>query len=123
MSKTFDMELFLAGVLTGAHATRQRHISQAKAIQVAIADRWHRDNPWTWQRKHLVWFINNRIERYTGSTQYYYLLTIKLISLRLEKAWSFLIDYKDLKANNKNFQSRKQISDPSLARAIQRNKI
>ncbi|MDR6608204.1 hypothetical protein J2X87_003279 [Pseudomonas synxantha] len=43
MSTAFDMELFLAGVLTGAHATRQRHISQAKAIQVAIADRWHRD--------------------------------------------------------------------------------
>jgi len=29
MSKPFDMELFLAGVLTGSHATRQRHWRQA----------------------------------------------------------------------------------------------
>ena len=43
MSKPFDMELFLRGVLTGAHATRQRHLRQAKAIQAAISDRWHRD--------------------------------------------------------------------------------
>ncbi|RJX76301.1 hypothetical protein D3M70_23450 [Pseudomonas sp. LS-2] len=47
MSKPFDMELFLGGVLTGSHATRQRHLRQAKAIQTAIANRWQRDNPWT----------------------------------------------------------------------------
>jgi hypothetical protein len=51
MSKPFDMELFLAGVLTGSHATRQHHIRQAKIIQAAIADRWQRDTPWAWQRK------------------------------------------------------------------------
>jgi hypothetical protein len=123
MSKPFDMELFLAGVLTGAHATRERHISQAKAIQVSIADRWHRDNPWTWQRKHLVWFIRHRIERHAESTQYYYILTINLISQSLEKSWNFLTDYNALKANNKNIQSGKQISDTSPARAMQRNKI
>jgi len=33
MSKPFDMELFLAGVLTGSHATRQRHLRQAKIIR------------------------------------------------------------------------------------------
>ena len=60
MSKPFDMELFLAGVLTGTHTTRQRHLRQAKAIQTAIAERWQRDIPWTWQRKHLAWFLNHR---------------------------------------------------------------
>jgi uncharacterized membrane protein len=47
MSKAFDMELFLVGVLTGSHTTCQRHLRQAKAIQAAISNRWHRDNPWT----------------------------------------------------------------------------
>jgi hypothetical protein len=50
------MEIFLAGALTGAQATRERDIRQAKTIQAAIFERWRRDNPWTWQRKHLVWF-------------------------------------------------------------------
>ena len=39
MSKPFDMELFLAGVLTGSHATRQRHVRQAKIIQTKVAAR------------------------------------------------------------------------------------
>lgn len=42
---SFDIELFLAGALVGSHATRQRHLRQAKIIQVAIAERWHRENP------------------------------------------------------------------------------
>lgn len=37
MTKAFDMEVFLNGVLTGSHATRQRHLRQAKVIQAAIA--------------------------------------------------------------------------------------
>lgn len=45
MSKPFDMELFLAGVLTGSHATRQRHVRQAKIIQAEIAGRWQRKSP------------------------------------------------------------------------------
>lgn len=57
MSKSFDMELFLAGVLTGSRATQQRHVRQAKTIQVAIAERWQRETPWTWQKKHVVWFL------------------------------------------------------------------
>ena len=32
MSERFDMELFLAGVLTGSHVTRQRHVRQSKII-------------------------------------------------------------------------------------------
>ena len=35
MSKPFDMELFLAGVLTGSHATRQRHLK----LQIAGSER------------------------------------------------------------------------------------
>ena len=86
MSKLFDMELFLAGVLTGSHATRQRHLRQAKAIQAAIAKRWHIDNPWAWQRKHLAWFLNTNIKTRSNSTKYYYCLTINLILVRLGKA-------------------------------------
>jgi len=47
MNQPFDMELFLMAVLTGSHSTRKRHLRQAKVIQAAIANRWHRDNPWT----------------------------------------------------------------------------
>lgn len=89
MSKPFDMELFLAGVLTGSHATRQRHLRQAKAIQSAISERWQRDTPWAWQRKHLAWFLNHHLNRHSESTRYYYLLTVQLLTYRLEKSWGF----------------------------------
>ena len=39
MSKSFNMELFLAGVLTGSHASRQRHLRQANVIRAEIAKR------------------------------------------------------------------------------------
>lgn len=89
MNKPFDMELFLAGVLTGSHATRQRHASQAKIIQAEIAERWHRETPWTWQRKHVAWFLEHHLDRRTEVTRYYYLLTIRLIVSRLDKRWIF----------------------------------
>lgn len=72
MSKPFDMELFLAGVLTGSLATRQRHVRQAKIIQAKIAERWQREAPWTWQRKHLVWFLNSCLYRRSTATHYRY---------------------------------------------------
>lgn len=89
MSKPFDMELFLAGVLTGARDTRVRHIRQAKAIHAAISNRWHRDNPWTWQRKHLIWFLNQQKNQRKKPTRYYYLLTMRLLTNRLGKSWRF----------------------------------
>ena len=89
MNKPFDMETFLAGVLTGAHATRLRHIRQAKTIQAAISERWHRDNPWTWQRKHLIWFLKHHTEKQSESTRYYYLLTINAVVTRRGKSWKF----------------------------------
>ncbi|EOD5754257.1 hypothetical protein ACJYHJ_003743 [Pseudomonas aeruginosa] len=87
MSRPFDMELFLAGVLAGSHATRQRHVRQAKIIQAEIAKRWHRETPWAWQRKHLTWFLNRRLNRKSLATRYYYLLTIRLLNRRLGKTW------------------------------------
>ncbi len=36
MSESFDMALFLRGVLTGSKVTQQRHLRQARAIQAAI---------------------------------------------------------------------------------------
>jgi|RhiMetStandDraft_4_1073278.scaffolds.fasta_scaffold23312_3 hypothetical protein len=98
MSRAFDMELFLAGFLTGAHATRQRHLRQAKAIQTAIAERWQRDNPWTWQKKHLTWFLNHHVYQHAESTRYYYLLTVHLLAHRLGKAWQF---NRQAKVNNR----------------------
>ncbi|WP_228758962.1 hypothetical protein [Pseudomonas mucoides] len=89
MSTAFDMELFLSGVLTGSHTTRQRHLRQAKAIQAAITNRWHRENPWAWQRKHLDWFLNHHVNQHAESTRYYYLLTVHLLTLRLGKSWQF----------------------------------
>lgn len=89
MSKPFDMELFLRGVLSGSHATRQRHLRQAKAIQTAIAERWQRDNPWAWQQKHLAWFLNHHVNQHAESTRYYFLLTMQLLTHRLGKSWQF----------------------------------
>nr|WP_312387118.1 hypothetical protein [Pseudomonas sp.] len=86
MSKPFDMELLLVGVLTGSHSTRLRHLHQAIAIQAAIAKRWHIDNPWAWQRKHLRWFLTTHIKTRSTSTKYYYWLTMNLILARLGKA-------------------------------------
>lgn len=89
MSKQFDMELFLAGVLTGSQATQQRHVRQAKIIQAEIAECWQRETPWAWQRKHLVWFLEQRLKERSGASQYYYLLTVRLLARRLEKPWVF----------------------------------
>ncbi|QJQ12824.1 hypothetical protein A3L25_026710 [Pseudomonas putida] len=89
MSKQFDMELFLAGVLTGSHATRQRHLRQAMLIQAEIAERWQLETPWAWQRKHVAWFLDHRVGGRSESTRYYYLLTVRLLTFRLEKSWIF----------------------------------
>ncbi|MNJ50014.1 hypothetical protein D3C77_452740 [compost metagenome] len=89
MTKAFDMEVFLAGVLTGSHATRQRHLRQARIIQAAIAERWQRETSWGWQRKHLEWFLKYGLEKRSENTRYYYLLTIRLIVRRLKASWVF----------------------------------
>jgi hypothetical protein len=89
MSKPFDMELFLAGVLTGSHATRQRHLRQAKIIQEEIATRWQQETPWAWQRKHLAWFLEHHLSQWSEATRYYYLLTIRLLAQRLQTSWVF----------------------------------
>lgn len=87
MKSSFDMELFLAGVLTGPQATRLRHLRQARIIQAEIAERWGRETPWGWQRKHVVWFLDQRLARHSDATRYYYLLTIRLLARRLERSW------------------------------------
>lgn len=89
MSKSFHIELFLAGVLVGSQATRERHVRQAKIIQVAIAKRWQRENPWTWQKKHVVWFLGNCLSEHSQATQYCYVMTARLLARRLEASWVF----------------------------------
>lgn len=87
MRKPFDIELLLDGVLTGSLATRQRHRRQAKNIQAAIYNRWHRDNPWTWQQKHLQWYLKTQIIHLAEATKYYFLLTANLIVKRMKRSW------------------------------------
>ncbi|WP_085674041.1 MULTISPECIES: hypothetical protein [unclassified Pseudomonas] len=89
MSKPFDMELFLSAVLTGSYATRQRHLRQAELIQAEISDRWKLESPWAWRRKHVAWFLEHRLAGRCEATQYYYLLTVRLLARRLEKPWVF----------------------------------
>lgn len=91
MTKPFDMELFLGGVLTGSQATRKRHLRQATIIHAAIAERWQRKNPWVWQRKHLACFLDHRIRQRSEATRYYYMLTIRLLARRLNTSWVFNI--------------------------------
>ncbi|WP_028614425.1 hypothetical protein [Pseudomonas sp. LAIL14HWK12:I12] len=87
MSKPFDMELFLGGMLKGSHVTRQRHLRQAETIHNEIAQRWQRETPWAWQRKHVVWFLEHYLSRHSEATRYHYVLTLRLIARRLEKSW------------------------------------
>lgn len=84
MTQPFDMALFLSGVLTGSKVTQQRHLRQAQLMQAAIQQRWQRDNPWTWQHKHLRWFLTHYLKHHAKSTRYYYLLTTRLIAQRLK---------------------------------------
>lgn len=87
MKSAIDMELFMIGVLNESHPTRLHHIRQAKAIQKAIAERWQRDNPWAWQRKHFCGFLNYHMNGHSQSTRYYFVLTVRLLTKRLGKPW------------------------------------
>ncbi|WP_300635398.1 hypothetical protein [Pseudomonas sp.] len=87
MTKPFDMALFLTGVLTGSKATQQRHLRQARVMQTAIHQRWHLDNPWTWQLKHLRWFLAQHLKDRSDATRYYYRLTAHLMLKRLGRSW------------------------------------
>ncbi|WP_095083815.1 hypothetical protein [Pseudomonas sp. Irchel s3h17] len=43
------------------------------------------------QRKHVVWFLEHRLNRRSELTRYYYLLTIRLLARRLEKPWVLIL--------------------------------
>lgn len=92
MTKPFDIALFLSGVLTGSQVTQQRHLRQARFMQAAIQQRWQRDNPWTWQLKHVRWFLTQYLKDHSGATQYYYRLTALLIWKRLGNGRQLLMD-------------------------------
>lgn len=79
----------LGWVLTGSHATRQRHVRQVKIIQAEISKRWQRETPWVWQRKHVAWFRQHRSDLRSEATRYCYLLTVRVLARQLEKPWLF----------------------------------
>lgn len=54
-----------------------------------IADRWRRDSPWTWQQKHLLWFLNHCLNGHAQSTCYYFVLTMRFLTKRLGRSWQF----------------------------------
>lgn len=87
MSKPFDMELFLSGVVKGSQCTRNRHLRQARIIQARIDERWKRSSPWNWKSKDLHWFLNCYLAECAPVTRYRYLLTARLICRRLGHAW------------------------------------
>lgn len=91
MRKPFNIELFLAGVLTGSYATKQRHLWQAKLIQAKISERWQLESPWAWQKKHVNWIFEHRLAGRCAATRYYYLLTARLLARRLEKSWTLIL--------------------------------
>ncbi|MFK0269837.1 hypothetical protein [Pseudomonas asiatica] len=83
MSKLFDMNVFLSGVLTGSRSTQHRHLRQARIMQAAMQQRWSRDNPWTWQLKHMRWFLTHYLKDHSAASQYYYRLTASMIWKRM----------------------------------------
>ncbi|MDU9391855.1 hypothetical protein [Pseudomonas sp. zfem002] len=85
MCEPFDIALFLRGVLTGSKVTQKRHLRQARLMQAAILQRWQRDNPWTWQLKHVRWFITQHLKDHSEASRYYYRLTASLIWKRKRK--------------------------------------
>ena len=91
MSKPFDMALFLSGVLTGSKVTQQRHLRQARVMQAAIQQRWQQDNPWSWQLKHVRWFLAYYLKDRSEATRYYYRLTALLVWKRLGNDHEMLI--------------------------------
>ena len=86
MTKPFDMTLFLSGVQTGSNATQQRHLRQARIMQAAIQQRWQHDNPWTWQLKHVRWFLTQHLQDHSDTTRYDYRPTAVLIWKRMGKS-------------------------------------
>nr|WP_262499198.1 hypothetical protein [Pseudomonas proteolytica] len=75
--------MFLSGTLSGSKATQKRHLRQALTMQAAIQRRWNRDNPRTWQCKHIRWFMVYHLKDHSEATRYYYRLTALLICKRV----------------------------------------
>jgi len=91
VTKPFDMAMFLSGVLAGSKVTQHRHVRQARIMQAAIQQRWQRTNPWTWQLKHIRWFLDHHLKDHSNASRYYYGLTALLIWKRLGSNRKLLI--------------------------------
>lgn len=87
---SINMQLFLGGVLKGAHQSRKRHLMQADVIQLAIEQRWNRDHPQRWQVKHLRWFLQEQLKAVSPETRYRYWLTARILAERLNKTTDWL---------------------------------
>jgi hypothetical protein len=86
VTKHFDMELFISGVQSGSKIIQLRHLRQARIMQAAIQQRWQRNHPWTWQLKHVRWFLTHYLKNHSYATRNYYRITALLIWKRLGKS-------------------------------------
>ncbi|WP_243269825.1 hypothetical protein [Pseudomonas sp. EKM23D] len=104
------MGLFLSGVLDGSQATQKRLLRQARLVQEAIQQRWKRDNPWTWQLKHVRWFFTQHLKNHSDSSKYYYRLTARLIWRRLgNDECSRLLSTLDISDSTQVYQKKRSI--------------
>ncbi len=106
---TSTMEIFIAGVLKGAPATRRRHIQRANTIKLAIESRWNIRHPAQYQVKHLRWFLAEHIKLDNSNARYQYWLTVKLIVQRRDK----IADWLPLLKGEWNSPARTSESTPS----------
>lgn len=112
MTTAFDMGLFLSGVLSGSKATQERHLRQARIMQAAIQQRWQRGNPWSWQLKHLRWFLTQHLKDRSDSTRYYYRLTALLVWKRLRNGLKGDQKYLSIKT------AKPQLQEPIMTRRL-----
>jgi hypothetical protein len=82
------MELFLSGVLivrtlpAPSFAPGKNHSGCNRRALAA-------GKPLDLEKKHVVWFLENRSSEHGQATQYYYVLTVRLLDRRLETSWVF----------------------------------
>ncbi len=82
---SFNVELFIGGVLKGSPQSRKRHLIQAGVIQSDIEQHWGLKHPRQWQVKHLRWFLQKQQSTASAETCYRYWLTTQLLVLRLNR--------------------------------------
>ena len=92
------MEHLLNRKLKGNRSTRvKEHTQRAKKIAALIWKRFQ-VGPYQYQLKHLKWYLDTKIRHLKAATQYRHWLTVKNITIVLDKEIEWLGQLHDLKA-------------------------